>query len=71
MSAPKVVLEGLYTARGELVIVLAVGDGVARRICNVSVPTETLMSTDIGQLIDRAARRRLVSQWSDIPLDWE
>nr|CRY97401.1 hypothetical protein [uncultured prokaryote] len=71
MGRPKTELEGVHTSRTDLVVVIAVGEGAARRICNVHVPIADLLETNVGHLISREAARSLIAAWTDVPLDWE
>lgn len=68
---PKLNLEGIHTSRTDLVVVVAVGEGVAKRLGSVRVPISDLLRTDVGALISREAARSLVAAWSDVPLEWE
>lgn len=71
MARIKVSLEGVRTSRDELVVTVAVGEGVSRRLSDVRVPIDALLQTDIGYLVSREAARALVAAWSDVPLNWE
>lgn len=71
MARTKVELEGVRSSRDELVVTIAVGEGVARRLHDVRITPQQLVETGIGYLINQQAARALVAAWSDVPLDWE